>query len=216
MQELVFMQSLKDEPYTTDKVIAEYSGNDLESVRRLIRENKTDLEFFGVLGFEIRKPLKGSKGGRPEKIYHLNEQQATTLITFLDNTPQVKTFKVALVAEFFKLRDEKAKWQVQRLSEKPIKRELQDAVKNWKYNKPFMYKNINDLLLKSATGMNATKLKEVRGDAKTGLDLLTVEEQERYEQNERKTIAYIEAGFTYKQIKALLNGAKMFVAIDEK
>ncbi|MEY8584451.1 Rha family transcriptional regulator [Ligilactobacillus animalis] len=215
MQELVFMQSLQDEPYTTPEVIAEHTGIEYRSISDLIRRNKSDLEFFGVLRFEIVKPTS-KKGGRPKKVYHLNEQQATTLITFLDNTPQVKAFKVALVAEFFNLRDEKAKWQVQRLSEKPIKKELQDAVKNWKYNKPFMYKNINDLLLKSVTGMNATKLKEVRGDAKTGLDLLTVEEQERYEQNERKTIAYIEAGFTYKQIKALLNGAKMFVAIDEK
>ncbi len=215
MQELVFMQSLQDEPYTTPEVIAEHTGIEYRSISDLIRRNKSDLEFFGVLRFEIVKPTS-KKGGRPKKVYHLNEQQATTLITFLDNTPQVKAFKVALVAEFFNLRDEKAKWQVQRLSEKPIKKELQDAVKNWKYNKPFMYKNINDLLLKSVTGMNATKLKEVRGDAKTGLDLLTVDEQERYEQNERKTIAYIEAGFTYKQIKALLNGAKMFVAIDEK
>ncbi len=215
MQELVFMQSLQDEPYTTPEVIAEHTGIEYRSISDLIRRNKSDLEFFGVLRFEIVKPTS-KKGGRPKKVYHLNEQQATTLITFLDNTPQVKAFKVALVAEFFNLRDEKAKWQVQRLSEKPIKKELQDAVKNWKYNKPFMYKNINDLLLKSVTGMNATKLKEVRGDAKTGLDLLTVEEQERYEQNKRKTIAYIEAGFTYKQIKALLNGAKMFVAIDEK
>lgn len=215
MNELVFMQSLQDDPYTTPEVIAEHTGIEYRSVSDLIRRNKEDLEFFGVLRFEIVKPT-GKKGGRPKKVYHLNEQQATTLITFLDNTPQVKAFKVSLVAEFFKLRDEKAKWQVQRLSEKPIKRELQDAVKNWEYNKPFMYKNINDLLLKSVTGMNATKLKEVRGNAKTGLDLLTVEEQERYEQNERKTIAYIEAGFTYKQIKALLNGAKMFVAIDEK
>lgn len=215
MQELVFMQSLQDEPYTTPEVIAEHTGIEYRSISDLIRRNKSDLEFFGILRFEIVKPTS-KKGGRPKKVYHLNEQQATTLITFLDNTPQVKAFKVALVAEFFNLRDEKAKWQVQRLSEKPIKKELQDAVKNWKYNKPFMYKNINDLLLKSVTGMNATKLKEVRGDAKTGLDLLTVEEQERYEQNERKTIAYIEAGFTYKQIKALLNGAKMFVAIDEK
>lgn len=216
MQELVFMQSLKDDPYTTDKVIANHSGNNLRAVRNLIRDKKERLEQYGVLHFENAKPPKGSKGGRPEKIYHLNERQATLLITFLDNTPAVEEFKTALVDEFFKLRDEKAQWQLHRLSEKPIKKELQDAVKNWKYNKPFMYKNINDLLLKSVTGMNATKLKEVRGDAKTGLDLLTVEEQERYEQNERKTIAYIEAGFTYKQIKALLNGAKMFVAIDEK
>ena len=215
MKELVFLQSLKDEPYTTDKVIADHSGNDLESVRRMIRDNKSELEFFGVLRFEICKPPKGSKGGRPKKIYRLNEQQATTLITFLDNTPQVKSFKVALVAEFFKIRDEKAKWQLQRLSEKPVKRELQEAIKNWEHYQPYMYKNINSLLVKSVTGLDVKRLKEIRGNAKTALDLLTVEEQERYEQNERKTIAYIEAGFTYKQIKALLTGAKLFIAIDE-
>lgn len=215
MKELVFLQSLKDEPYTTDKVIADHSGNDLESVRRMIRDNKSELEFFGVLRFEICKPPKGSKGRRPKKIYRLNEQQATTLITFLDNTPQVKSFKVALVAEFFKIRDEKAKWQLQRLSEKPIKRVLQEAIKNWEHYQPYMYKNINSLLVKSVTGLDVKRLKEIRGNAKTALDLLTVEEQERYEQNERKTIAYIEAGFTYKQIKALLTGAKLFIAIDE-
>ncbi|WKB73113.1 Rha family transcriptional regulator [Ligilactobacillus animalis] len=215
MQELVFLQSLQDDPYTTPEVIAEHTGIEYRSISDLIRRNKSELEFFGVLRFEIVKPTN-EKGGRPKKIYHLNEQQATTLITFLDNTPQVKTFKVALVAEFFKLRDEKAKWQLQRLSEKPIKRELQDAIKNWKYYAPHMYSNINALLVKSVTGLDVKKLKNKRGNAKTALDLLTVEEQERYEQNERKTIAYIEAGFTYKQIKALLNGAKMFVAIDEK
>lgn len=216
MQELVFMQSLQDDPYTTDKVIADHSGNDLRAVKNLIRDKKKRLERYGVLHFENAKPPKGSKGGRPEKIYHLNERQATLLITFLDNTPTVEEFKTALVDEFFKLRDEKAKWQLQRLSEKPIKRELQDAIKNWKYYAPHMYSNINALLIKSVTGLDVKKLKNKRGNAKTALDLLTVKEQERYEQNERKTIAYIEAGFTYKQIKALLNGAKMFVAIDEK
>lgn len=214
MQELVFMQSLQDEPYTTPEVIAEHTGIEYRSISDLIRRNKSDLEFFGVLRFEIVKPTS-KKGGRPKKVYHLNEQQATTLITFLDNTPQVKAFKVALVAEFFNLRDEKAKWQVQRLSEKPIKRVLQEAIKNWEHYQPYMYKNINSLFVKSVTGLDVKKLKEIRGNAKTALDLLTVEEQERYEQNERKTIAYIEAGFTYKQIKALLTGAKLFIAIDE-
>lgn len=215
MQELVFMQSLKDEPYTTDKVIAKYSGNSLHAVRNLIRTKKARLERYGSLAFEMRKPPKGSKGGRPETIYHLNERQATLFITFLDNAPAVEEFKIALVDEFFKLRDEKAKWQLQRLSEKPIKRELQEAIKNWEHYQPYMYKNINSLLVKSVTGLDVKKLKEIRGNAKTALDLLTVEEQERYEQNERKTIAYIEADFTYKQIKALLTGAKLFIAIDE-
>ncbi len=212
MQELVFLQSLKDEPYTTPEVIAEHTGIEYRSISDLIRRNKSELEYFGILRFEI---VKINGRGRPKKVYHLNEQQATTLITFLDNTPQVKAFKVALVSEFFKLRDEKAKWQLQRLSEQPIKRALKEAIKNWKYNKPYMYSNVNNLLLKSVTGLDAKKLKETRGNAKTGLDLLTVEEQQQYEEKERKAIAYIEAGFTYKQVKALLTGAKMFIAFDE-
>lgn len=215
MQELVFLQSITQEPYTTDKVIADHSDNSLKAVRNLIRDKKERLEKYGVLHFENVKPKKGSKGGRPEKIYHLNERQATLLITFLDNTPTVEEFKTALVDEFFKLRDEKAKWQLQRLSEQPIKRALKEAIKNWKYNKPYMYSNVNNLLLKSVTGLDAKKLKETRGNAKTGLDLLTVEEQQQYEEKERKAIAYIEAGFTYKQVKALLTGAKMFIAFDE-
>ncbi len=212
MQELVFLQSITQEPYTTDKVIAEHSGNSLKAVRNLIRDKKERLEKYGILHFENAK-LIGR--GRPEKIYHLNERQATLLITFLDNTPTVEEFKTALVDEFFKLRDEKAKWQLQRLSEQPIKRVLKEAIKNWKYNKPYTYSNVNNLLLKSVTGLDAKKLKETRGNAKTGLDLLTVEEQQQYEEKERKAIAYIEAGFTYKQVKALLTGAKMFIAFDE-
>ncbi len=212
MEELVFLQSITQEPYTTDKVIAEHSGNSLKAVRNLIRDKKERLEKYGILHFENAK-LIGR--GRPEKIYHLNERQATLLITFLDNTPTVEEFKTALVDEFFKLRDEKAKWQLQRLSEQPIKRVLKEAIKNWKYNKPYTYSNVNNLLLKSVTGLDAKKLKETRGNAKTGLDLLTVEEQQQYEEKERKAIAYIEAGFTYKQVKALLTGAKMFIAFDE-
>ena len=185
MQELVFLQSITQEPYTTDKVIADHSGNSLKAVRNLIRDKKERLEKYGILHFENAK-LIGR--GRPEKIYHLNERQVTLLITFLDNTPTVEEFKTALVDEFFKLRDEKAKWQLQRLSEQPIKRALKEAIKNWKYNKPYMYSNVNNLLLKSVTGLDAKKLKETRGNAKTGLDLLTVEEQQQYEEKERKAL----------------------------
>lgn len=56
MKELVFLQSLKDEPYTTDKVIAKYSGNSLHAVRNLIRTKKEHLEHYGSLAFEMRKP----------------------------------------------------------------------------------------------------------------------------------------------------------------
>ena len=103
MLNLVFYtdNTLKAEPYTTPEIIANNTNNSLHAVNQLIRYKKESLERFGVLTFEMRKPPKNSKGGRPRKIYHLNEQQATLLITFLDNTPQVELFKVALVKQFY-------------------------------------------------------------------------------------------------------------------
>ena len=84
-------------------MIAANTGTKRKSILDLINRNKEHLERFGVLRFEMAKPPKYSKGGRPRKIYHLNEQQATLLITFLDNTPQVELFKVALVKQFYEM-----------------------------------------------------------------------------------------------------------------
>ena len=76
MNKLVFLKPKGTylEPYTTDEIIAECAGIQRTTVMRLIRKHEKDLEEFGIFGFEIRK-LDGA--GRPEKIYHFNEQQAT-------------------------------------------------------------------------------------------------------------------------------------------
>ena len=211
MLDLVFYtdSTLKAQPYTTPEVIAANTGNNLDNVNRLIRNKKSSLERFGVLGFEIRKPPKNSKGGRPRKIYHLNEQQATLLITFLDNTPQVELFKVALVKQFYEMRDELTKRNINRAIEKPVKKTLMDCIKKWKYASKYAYSNINRLLIKGATGLSIKALKKERGDAKAALDLLTSQEQEKYKQLEQKVIAYIEANFDYQLIKALLTGKEI-------
>ena len=154
-------------------------------------------------------PPKNSKGGRPRKIYHLNEQQATLLITFLDNTPQVELFKVALVKQFYEMRDELNKRNLNRAIEKPIKKTLNDCIKDWKYTNKHAYSNINRLLIKVATGMSIQELKKNRGNAKTALDLLTSQEQETYKTLENKVIAYINADFDYSLIKTLLTGGKI-------
>ena len=213
MLNLVFYtdNTLKAEPYTTPEIIANNTGNILDHVNRLIRNKKNSLERFGVLEFEIRKPPKESKGGRPRKIYHLNEQQATLLITFLDNTPQVELFKVALVKQFYEMRDELNKRNINRAIEKPIKKTLNDCIKDWKYTNKHAYSNINRLLIKVATGMSIQELKKSRGDAKIALDLLTSQEQETYKTLENKVIAYINADFDYSLIKALLTGGKIQV-----
>ena len=210
MLDLVFYSdsTLKAQPYTTPDVIASNTGNSLKSVNQLVRYKKKHLERFGILTFEMAK-LNGR--GRPRKIYHLNEQQATLLITFLDNTPQVELFKVALVKQFYEMRDELTKRNINRAIEKPVKKTLMDSVKNWKHASKYAYSNINKLLVKVATGMNIQELKKQRGDAKTALDLLTSQEQEKYKELENKVIAFINADFDYSLIKALLTGGKIQV-----
>ena len=77
--------------YTTDEVIALNTSSSLDSVKRLIRNHKVDLEEFGKVGFEIR----ASESGQNKKIYLLNQQQATFFITLLGNTKQTVAFKLA-------------------------------------------------------------------------------------------------------------------------
>lgn len=208
MLNLVFYtdNTLKAEPYTTPEIIANNTGNSLKAVNQLVRYKKEHLERFGILTFEMAK-LNGR--GRPRKIYHLNEQQATLLITFLDNTPQVELFKVALVKQFYEMRDELNKRNLNRAIEKPIKKTLNDCIKDWKYTNKHAYSNINRLLIKVSTGLSIQELKKSRGDAKTALDLLTSQEQETYKTLENKVIAYINADFDYSLIKALLTGGKI-------
>lgn len=200
LADLVFMHGLNEEPYTTDKIIAENSGNDLDSVRRLARSHKQDFEEFGFFGFEIRK-LSGR--GRPEKIYHFNEQQATLLITYLDNTPQVNQFKKSLVREFYRMKKELTTRQINRAIEKPQRKTLMDAVKSWPNANQWSYRNMTQLLLKRATGLTANQIKQQR-HVNNSLDGLTVKEQERYKQLENIAIGLVSLNKTWDEVKGVL------------
>ncbi len=204
MNDLVFMHGLNEEPYTTDKIIAECSKNQLKVVKNLIRNHKKDFEEFGVLHFENAKPLKGSKGGRPQKTYHLNEQQATLLITYLDNTPEVNQFKKNLVHEFYRMRKELNQRQINRAIEKPQRKSLMDAVKDWPHVTQWSYRNMTQLLLKRATGgLTAQQIKKQR-HVKVALDGLTLKEQERYKQLENIAIGLVGLNKTWDEVKGVL------------
>ena len=201
MNDLVFMHGLNEEPYTTDKIIAECSKNQLDNVKHLIRNHKRDFEEFGVLGFEIRK-LNGR--GRPQKTYHLNEQQATLLITYLDNTPEVNQFKKNLVHEFYRMRKELNQRQINRAIEKPQRKSLMDAIKDWSHVTQWSYRNMTQLLLKRATGgLTAQQIKKPR-HVKVALDGLTLKEQERYKQLENIAIGLVGLNKTWDEVKGVL------------
>ena len=201
MNDLVFMHGLNEEPYTTDRILAKCSNNSLHAVKSLIYNHKRDLDEFGILSFEMTK-LPGR--GRPQKTYHLNEQQATFLITMLDNTPQVKQFKKSLVREFYAMKQELTQRQINRAIEKPQRKTLMAAVKSWPNAPRHIYINMTQLLLKRATGgMTAQQIKKER-HVKTALDGLTVKEQARYEQLENIAIGLVSLNKTWDEVKGVL------------
>ncbi|HEM4503045.1 Rha family transcriptional regulator [Streptococcus suis] len=197
--ELVYMDGRK-EPYTTSEIIAECAGVQHHTVTRLLRNHKERFEAFGFYGFEIHK-LDGK--GRPKKVYHLNEQQATLLITYLDNTPQVVKFKTNLVKAFFEMRDELANFKIQRALEKPRRKNLLEAIKNWENAPKQAYTSVNNLLLKAVTGMNAKQLKNKRG-GHNGIDSLTSDELTNYQAFEDVAIALINVNMQYADIRELI------------
>ncbi|MEN2246197.1 Rha family transcriptional regulator [Limosilactobacillus fermentum] len=199
--DLVFLGNVTEEPYTTDEIIAAYSENDIESVKRLAREHKQDFEEFGFFGFEIRK-LPGR--GRPTKTYKFNEQQATLLITYLGNTSKVRTFKKSLVRAFFAMRNEKLEQIKNRAISIPERRTLTDAIKNWPNCNQWTYKTITDLILKKTTGMNAKQIKS-RRNVSNAMDGLTLKEQQTYNAIQSVVIGLLDLKQSYQQIKALLN-----------
>lgn len=146
---LVFLDAGRKEPYTTDEVIAECSGVKRPTVTRLIRNRQNDLEEFGRLGFEIRT-LQTKGGAQEVKIYHLNEQQATLLITYLRNTEAVTAFKKALVREFYAMRKELQKRRELRIEGKPVRRSLTDMIRDnpdhnqWDYKLYSLFKPLDE------------------------------------------------------------------------
>ena len=195
--ELVYMDG-KKEPYTTSEIIAECAEVQHHTVQELLRKHKLDFESYGIIAFEMRK-LDGR--GRPMKVYRLNEQQATLLITYLKNTEPVRRFKMNLVRAFFEMREELAKFRIQRALEKQKRKTLHDSIENWGAKPKHAHSTMNNLLLKAVTDMNARQLVANRKGF-NGIDSLTSEELEQYQALEDMVIAMIELNMNYQDIKA--------------
>lgn len=202
-------QRADGEPYTTSEIIAEGATVQRRTIDRLILAHKADFEEFGVLRFEISKPLAGSKGGRPETIYQLNEQQATLLMTYLKNTETVRAFKKELVRQFYAMRDELARRRELRAIGKPVRRSLTDALRDSgevDRMHGHAYETYTNLAFKLATGKTARQLRQERGAAKDAhaVDILTAAELETYQRKEAAIAVLLDAGLCYDAIKASL------------
>lgn len=99
MYELVELKG--NDVFTNSKVIADGTNNQHESVVAIIRKYEKDILDFGNIDFS---DLKSGKRGQPERVYYLNEEQATFVITLLRNSKIVVKFKKELVRQFYEMR----------------------------------------------------------------------------------------------------------------
>lgn len=132
MQELI--KVMGNDIFTDSKIIAEGTGNQHEAVQKIINKYGADIEDFGALRFEMRVlKHENYKGSTREKIYYLNEEQATFIITLLRNSKKVVEFKKELVRQFYQMRKfilekQSKEWQETRRAGKLIRREETDTI----------------------------------------------------------------------------------------
>lgn len=89
-----------DTAVTSTLAIAENTDIEHRAVIQLLRTHVSDLEEFGRVQFEMR-PFATAGGTQTREVAELNEQQATLLLTYMRNSPIVRSFKKSLVRAFF-------------------------------------------------------------------------------------------------------------------
>lgn len=133
MYELV--EARENDVFTNSKVIAEGTENKHEAVQKIISKYSIDIEDFGALRFEMRVlKHENYRGSTREKVYLLNEEQATFVITLLRNSKVVVKFKKELVRQFYAMRKfliekQSQLWNDTRLANKQNRLKETDVIK---------------------------------------------------------------------------------------
>lgn len=204
MNELVYLAPNTEDPFTTSEIIAECAGVKRDTVQKLIQRHEKDFREFGRVGFEIRT-LQTRGGMQNVKVYRLNEQQATLLLTFLRNTPVVIEFKKELVRQFYKMREELLNVKNIKAERKPLRISMTDAIKALpdSPHKQFKYGQYTDLAYTAALGKTARQIRRERGVGKnaTASDYMTSVELAAVAKAENKISVLLDVGMDYAQVK---------------
>lgn len=207
MNDLVFLAPNTQEPFTTSDVIAEFAEVKHHAIQQMIQKHESDFKEFGKLAFEMR-PLPESRTKQKAKIYYLNEEQATLLMTYLKNTAQVRAFKKELVRQFYAMRFELYKVQAAKMERRPVRVSMTDAIKALpdSPHKAMKYGQYTDLAYKLALGRTARQLRKDRGADKHAVasDYMTAEEISLVAEVENKIGVLIGIGMSYQEVKASL------------
>lgn len=152
------------------------------------------------------RAVQYSRGTNEQKIYCLNEQQATLVITYLKNTAPVRSFKKELVRQFYLMRSELMQRKAARAELKPIRRELTDIIRDSPDVGRWAYKHFTDLAYKHALGKTAAQIRKERGADATApaVAYMTAEELEKVSKASQQIVVLIDLGMGYEEIRDLL------------
>ena len=210
--QLVFVatQDLHEIPFTTSKIIAEHGKVKHHTVTKLIQTYQDDILEFGKVRFEIESLVSGQN----EKVYYLNEQQATLLITYMKNTLPVRKFKKALVRDFYRMKKELNSRAIVRAKAKEARNRMTDAIRDYiaeSPNKHWQYKHFTDLVYRKAFGKSAKELRLEMcvKDNDQVRDNLTTGELEILEKAEVFVAGLVMAGYQYAEIKTMITNLKL-------
>ncbi|QBA72633.1 phage regulatory protein [Lactiplantibacillus plantarum] len=186
--------------------MAEYAGITHHAVNKTIREQLVRLKRArnGLVEFKMqRRP-----SGRMAKVYLLNEQQATLLITFLKNTPRVADFKEELVRQFTVMKRElilrQAKFELGKDFSKSLHETIKESPALGEHG--HLYVNINKLVYKQALGVNVNELRKARNIPKTEAitHYLSSSEADAVKRVKQQIRTLLEMKLDYQQIKQAL------------
>lgn len=211
MEDLVFIHDFKSEPYTTSDIVSEFSGVSRRKIRRLISSHNNEFNELGVTTVEWSKPVKGSQGGRPHKIFHLTETHVTFLFSLLDNTPQVVKFNL-LIAKAFKEMKHQVAEQQQEIASKNLmlernrktNKDLGEVIHEYLPDNKYAYSNYHTLAYKTVTGFTPRQLRGMY-HVPDAQDTLTSDQLEQIETVRQAIASLIIIGQGYQTIKEAIS-----------
>lgn len=206
MKNLTF--NYKNQAFTDNTIIAQGAGVEHASVIKLIKNYRDDISEFGRVGFQI-VPLATNGGVQNIKVYRLNEQQATFVISLMRNTKPVIEFKKELVKQFYEMKQ---------IIEKLVKISGYNAKLNkeikllYENPKDYYFINENKMINCIVTGMSSQKFKQINNIKKgTMREHFSYEQLQLLEKIIKKDIFLFKQfpNYDYKQRKNYLENYKL-------
>ena len=206
MKNLTF--NYNNQAFTYSTIIAQGAGVEHRAVTQLIKNYHDDISEFGRVTFQML-PLATNGGVQNIKVYRLNEQQATFVISLMRNTKAVVEFKKELVKQFYKMKQ---------IIEKLVKiseysAELNKEIKLLYENpKDYYFINENKMINCIVTGMSSQKFKQINNIKKgTIRRYFSYEQLQLLEKIIKKDICLFKQfpNYDYKQRKNYLENYKL-------